>query len=224
MLIHGTEDARGFRQWQQVGRVVKKGAKAMYILGPMVRKVKEQDEDTQEEREKTIITGFKGIPVFCIEDTQGESIEDIKPDYEPLVMPPLMNVAESWGVKVRYAAGNSRFFGRYSLVQDDIILCTHDEITFFHELSHAADHRIRKLKGGQVAHDEIVAETSAAILSLMYGYEGYISKARDYVAHYAKMEPKECTKAVMRAISDIEKVLDLILTEAERLETESLGA
>ncbi len=39
MWIAGTNDARGIRQWNQVGRVVKKGAKAFYILAPrMVKK------------------------------------------------------------------------------------------------------------------------------------------------------------------------------------------
>ena len=39
MIISGTEDARGFRQWQNVKRNVKKGAKAIYILAPITTKV-----------------------------------------------------------------------------------------------------------------------------------------------------------------------------------------
>src|SRR3989337_2329397 len=33
-LVHGTNDARGFKQWHEVDRQVKKGARALYILGP----------------------------------------------------------------------------------------------------------------------------------------------------------------------------------------------
>ncbi|KPV42679.1 ArdC-like ssDNA-binding domain-containing protein [Alicyclobacillus ferrooxydans] len=218
-FINGTEDARGFRQWEQVGRHVLKGSKAIYILGPVARKIKEKNTETGEEEEKTIITGFKSIPVFRIEDTEGKAIEDSRPDYTPPVMPPLMNVAKAWGIDVKYQGGNTRYYGAYYPGKDAIVLCTHDVTTFFHELSHAAHHRIRPLKGGQDSTQEIVAETSAAILCLMYGYEGYVSKARDYVAHYAKMEPQECTKAVMRAISDIEKVLTMIIEEAEQQST-----
>ncbi|MCF8568164.1 hypothetical protein LLE49_25905 [Alicyclobacillus tolerans] len=224
MLINGTEDARGFRQWEKVGRNVKKGSKAFYILGPIVRNVQERDEETGEIREKTALLGFKGIPVFRIEDTEGEPMDTTRPDYTPPVLPPLMNVASAWEIDVKYAAGNSRFYGCYYPQSDNILLCTHDEITFFHELSHAAHNRVRPLKGGQDKNQEIVAETSAAILCLMYGYEGFVSKARSYVAHYANMEPKECTKAVMRVISDIEKVLDLILSEADRQDQQSVGA
>ncbi|HBT47942.1 MAG TPA: hypothetical protein DEA73_08750 [Peptococcaceae bacterium] len=38
MLIAGTEDARGYQQWREVGRQVKKGARVFYILAPMTRK------------------------------------------------------------------------------------------------------------------------------------------------------------------------------------------
>ena len=34
MLIQGTADARGYRQWQEAGRHVKKGAHAIHILAP----------------------------------------------------------------------------------------------------------------------------------------------------------------------------------------------
>ncbi|WP_202320377.1 zincin-like metallopeptidase domain-containing protein [Archaeoglobus neptunius] len=56
MFAHGTTDARGFRQWQQVGRRVKKGAKAFHILVPVFKKVpvkrKEVTEKIEELREE----------------------------------------------------------------------------------------------------------------------------------------------------------------------------
>src|SRR5262249_48555857 len=56
VILNNYTDARGFRQWQAVGRNVKKGEKAFYILGPIPRKLR--DEETGEE--PTIIVGFKG--------------------------------------------------------------------------------------------------------------------------------------------------------------------
>ena len=38
-LRAGTTDARGYRQWQGVGRHVAKGCRAFYILGPRTRKL-----------------------------------------------------------------------------------------------------------------------------------------------------------------------------------------
>ncbi|GMA65638.1 hypothetical protein NZD89_27940 (plasmid) [Alicyclobacillus fastidiosus] len=216
MLLGLTEDARGFRQWEQVGRKVKKGAKAIYISGPCKHTREVVDEDTGEKVKRTFISGFKDIPVFRIEDTEGKPVEVTKPDYSPQQLPPLMDVAEAWDIPVKYTAGDGRAYGSYLSTPDrsfeQIVLRTHDASTFFHELSHAAHNRIRPLKGGQDPFQEIVAETCAAVLCLMYGYEGHVANARKYVAHYAKVKPEEATKGVMRALSDIEKVLDLILS------------
>src|SRR5687768_12084359 len=56
-FVHGTADARGFRQWEAVGRHVRKGARAFYILGPCTVKRRELDE-TGEQVERMIVTGF----------------------------------------------------------------------------------------------------------------------------------------------------------------------
>src|SRR5205085_1120822 len=37
-LLAGTSDARGYKQWAEVGRHVKKGARAFRILAPCTRK------------------------------------------------------------------------------------------------------------------------------------------------------------------------------------------
>ena len=47
-FLADTSDARGFRQWQESGRKVKKGAKALYILGPKTRRITEKDDNGQE--------------------------------------------------------------------------------------------------------------------------------------------------------------------------------
>jgi len=52
MFLNGTNDARGFRQWQKVGRCVKKGAKAFYILVPVFKKVPVKDKQITEQIEK----------------------------------------------------------------------------------------------------------------------------------------------------------------------------
>jgi hypothetical protein len=52
MFAHGTSDARGYRQWQQVGRYVKKGARAFHILVPIYKKVPVKDREVTEEIEK----------------------------------------------------------------------------------------------------------------------------------------------------------------------------
>src|SRR5690349_21479605 len=62
-VIAGTADARGFRQWKEVGRHVCKGSRAFYILAPRTRKVRERDA-AGDETERVIVSGFVGVPVF----------------------------------------------------------------------------------------------------------------------------------------------------------------
>ena len=107
MFLANTGDARGFRQWQEVQRKVRKGAKALYILVPCFQK--EIDEETGEEKE--ILRYFKATPVFKVEDTEGKRL-----DYELLEVPelPLLERAREWGITVKAVPGGSRYYGYYS--------------------------------------------------------------------------------------------------------------
>lgn len=214
--MQGTADARGFRQWEQVGRKVKKGSKAIAILGPNIVKRKETDEHGQE-TESTFLAGFRAIPVFRVEDTEGAPL-----DYEQIELPahPLLDVAAAWGISVRACSGNGVWHGCYR--SDGVImLATPDEQTFFHELAHAADERVQggPLKGGQHADQEIVAQLAAEVLCRMVGRkldqgEGYTFA---YVSRYAaKWYPdaapadalrKACHRVLGRTCKAVECIL-----------------
>jgi len=54
IFISKTSDARGFRQWEKVGRYVKKGSKSFVILAPrLLKKLLEDEEVTPH-----ILAGF----------------------------------------------------------------------------------------------------------------------------------------------------------------------
>jgi len=212
MLLEGTDDARGFRQWQDVGRRVRKGEKAFFIFAPCTRKVTESDTSTGQDAERTIVTGFRLVPVFAYESTEGDELA--VPEYAPVQLPPLIEVAQRWGIDVSYSPFTGRDYGYYAPGAKRIVLKTHDELTFFHELAHAAHDRIATLKPGQDAAQEIVAETAGAALCLLYGFEpGFQTVARSYVASYANLPQSEVRKAVFSCLSDIQKVLELIFSE-----------
>jgi antirestriction protein ArdC len=65
----------GFRQWDKYNRKVRKGEKAVWILAPMTRKIREEGDDGKV-RERTIVTGFKSVPVFNIDQTDGDPMPD----------------------------------------------------------------------------------------------------------------------------------------------------
>jgi antirestriction protein ArdC len=224
VLLSGSSDARGYKQWREVGRHVKKGAKCVRILAPRVRKMEMENVRTGEMEEQTIVSGFLAVPVFRFEDTDGLPL-DRYDDYEPATFPPLHDVAERLGVRVDYGPFVSRFKGYYSPQDDRIMLCSHDVRTWFHELAHAAHGRVLKDRGeslvnGQVPRQEIVAETVAAVLCRLYDVEtGSLAHSAEYLSHYSKRGP---AVAAMKVLGDVQAVLEMIL-EAES-ETQAVAA
>ena len=206
MNLSGTNDARGFRQWQEVERHVKRGSKAFAILAP--RFVKKDAEDQEEP--KTILVGFLAVPVFRVEDTEGKPL-----DYQQLELPelPLMEVARRWGVSVKAIPGNYRYVGSFSQERKEIALATKEESVFFHELAHVAHQRIMgELKGGQDWKQEIVAELSAAVLCQIVGKTSkHLGNHYQYIERYGKEASLTPWQACVRVMADVEKVLTIIL-------------
>jgi hypothetical protein len=180
MFFSATQDARGFRQWKQVKRYVKKGSKAFHILVPCITTV--VDEETEEERK--ILKGFTCAPVFRFEDTDGEPL-----DYEQIKVPdfPLIERAQEWGISVKAIPGRYSYWGYFSQTRNEIALATPEETVFFHELAHAAHARLLgTLKPGQHWAQEIVAELSAVALSRLVGKTtSSLGNSYRYIADHA---------------------------------------
>ena len=223
MTMEGTYDARGYRQWQQVGRHVVRGRKAIYILGPTVRRRVDVDEETGEETVTSYVTGFHAIPVFRYEDTDGERLKTVK--REPKSLPPLACVAAQWGIDTRYDATRHGEYGSFSKSDSEIRLCTDDVSTFFHELAHAAHSRLEELKPGQDPVQETAAQLAACVLGRTYGYDvdGY---TYNYIAHYAgSAEPAEVGRMCYRVLGKVEKILGMILDgEASTVERTAISS
>ena len=225
MLIHDTTDARGYRQWEEVGRHVKKGAKAFYILAPVYITKKEvvtkviidengEEVKVEEEQVRQVLVGFKEIPVFRYEDTEGKLLPEV--DYTPKALPPLVDVAKKYGIQIKYGPFTERFYGFYTPSTNSIMLCSHDVDIFFHELAHAIHNRIHPLKGGQDPYQEIVAETVAGVLCELYGFKGYEYHVYRYIQGYAKArDGKETVKAIMKVLADVERILKIIFEGEE---------
>ena len=159
-----------------------------------------------------ILTGFRAVPVFRYEATEGDPIN--RQEYEPRQLPPLADVASRFGCKVEYLGPglDSSYYGFYSPNRQEIRLCTHHESTFFHELAHAAHHRVQgNMKPGQDWKQEVVAELSAAVLCRVYGIQ-YDGNAYRYIARHADKAKKDVLRACTAVLADVEKVLSEILS------------
>jgi len=202
-FTNGTQDARGFCSWEGSGRRIKHGSKAFYILAPCIIK-------TEEEELKLI--GFKPTPVFRVEDTQGKALE-----YENLPLPEFKfyDVAEKWGLKVESIGFSSGFYGAYSPKEKKIFMASPEEEVFFHELAHASHDRTGLLNKRTKKQKEIVAEFSSAVLIYLSNKKTErLGNAYEYLKEYCG--DNDINKEVLNLISDIEKVLKLIL-ETENL-------
>lgn len=218
MFLSQTEDARGYQQWQAAGRQVKKGSHAIYIWAPSTKKT--IDDKTGEE--SYYITGFHTIPVFRIEDTDGPAI--IPPDYRPQKLPRLYDVAAKLGVNVRYTAFVSNYYGYYSDTTKTITLCSHDEETFFHELSHAVHATLCTLKNGQDPKQEVVAELSAATLAHYYGKQQLLGTSLNYVLRYAQSHnSQQALRFIMGVLTEVKTVVTKILSLTEDAELRNVG-
>lgn len=222
MLLSGTADARGIRQWNQAGRKVRKGSSAFYILAPRtVKKEKARtelfDADITEAGSDRICIGFFGVPVFRLEDTEGPEIPRF--DYTPPEPPPLAEVAAAMNISVQYLPANTSANGYYmggDFVRPRIALMTHEARTFFHELTHAAHDAIGLLRGRQKWQREIVAELSAAVIGEMYGQRDRLEHSAAYLETHAP-EGHDIGRACASVLADVEKVLNFIWDKADAL-------
>jgi len=236
MFFSGTSDARGFNQWKDVERNVKKGSKAVYILAPTTLKralckcghrFNHWDIKTAEEKAvycpeckaeldpstiKTFIAGFRGIPVFRKEDTEGKPLEYEKIEVPPL---PLLDVAQKWGIDVKGIAFQGGFMGYYQPSKNVIALASPEEKTFFHELAHASQNKLGMLRHEkQNKFNEVTAELSALVLAEMVGRENPNAGATyNYIKTYIGTDNKEeIGKYLIKVLSDVEKIVNNIVT------------
>lgn len=227
----GTTDARGFRQWEEVNRHVKKGIKAIWILAPCVKSVREKS-DKGEETDRRVLYGFRSVPVFALEDTEGQPLPASDDRYDSWVQElPLLEVAKAWGITVgTYSGSESTPLGyfQYGNVSGQAVMLGVENLsTWAHEMVHAADYR---LAGAQHktdrAHKEIVAELGGAVLLQCLGmnHDADLGGAYGYIQRYAEQSGRDVVRASIEVVDRVCNCVKLILDTAEQLEQVPLVA
>ena len=215
VALAGEFDARGFRQWEAVGRMVKKGEKAFHILVPLGRKM-EVERNGQTE-EVYVTYGFKAAAVFGRSQTDGEPLpDDTERESAWIDTLPLVEVAREWGLSVAtYSGSENGPLGKYRQ-GSGIALGVRNLSTWAHELTHAADDKLVGLSPGQRWDQEIVAELGGAILLVLCGQErdADLGGAWQYIEAYAKREGKDPLKAVQDVLRRTCEAVALILDTA----------
>lgn len=221
VILSGTSDARGMKQWNAVKRKVKKGSSAVWILAPCMKTLKEKDEDTGEEQKRNILYGFKAVPVYRVEDTEGEPLPGAEEQESWISSLPLVEVAKTWGINVgtySYSGNAPLGYFQSGTRGKAIMLGVENLSTFAHELCHAADERLHTLRD-KTPMLEIVAELGGAILLECIGEhtESDLGGAYQYIERYAEQMGKPPVRSCIDMLDRVCNIVSLILDEAERL-------
>jgi antirestriction protein ArdC len=223
----GTTDARGFRQWDEVKRKVKKGSKAIWILAPCVKNIKEKNA-RGEEVERRVLFGFRGIPVFAVEDTEGAALPASDDRYESWARElPLLEVAKAWDITVGTYSGSETTplgYFQYGFGNQAVMLGVENLSTWAHEMVHAADHRLTEGAKSDRAHKEIVAELGGAVLLECLGmsHDADLGGAYSYIQRYAEETGKDVVRACIELLDRVCNCVKLILDTAETLQQQQV--
>jgi len=210
-----TLDIRGYRQWEKVGRkVCEPGAVYIWVRNEYIPKgEKERAERESRDPKSRVYWGLKPVfPYYNTEAIPGK--EHLYPDeYTKVTRPPLIEVAEAWGLDVSYSslAGARGFCDPTS---DRIVLGTEDWRTFFHELGHMAHARVAgvdDMLGTSHEEKEAIAELTAAAIAEMYG-ASISGTSWKYIESHSDEDPLDLVLSVAKTVA---QGIDMIFKTVE---------
>lgn len=174
----------GYRNWQSMGRQVKKGEKGITIIAPapikrkMEQAVLDQDQkpvigpDGKPETEEVEVTlpCFKAITVFDIEQTTGEPIQTLAPEILTAAVEDfdlfLQAIQEISPVPIRFDAIEGSANGYYHNLDKEIVIKkdmsqSQTLKTAIHETAHARLHDKEIMESQGIEKDRLTKEVEA---------------------------------------------------------------
>jgi len=139
----------GFQAWRRLGRAVRRGERAIWILAPVTRRV--AADDTTDDAVRAVV-GFRPVPVFAEEQTDGSPLPEIctrlRGDEPEGAYGRLVQVAQSLGFTIEDHAFEGETNGDCShalrRIRVEVTLePAHRAKTLCHELAHATLHQER---------------------------------------------------------------------------------
>ncbi|RJR08350.1 hypothetical protein C4588_05770 [Candidatus Parcubacteria bacterium] len=232
-LIRGTNytGAGSFKWWQEKNRHVKKGERAIHILAPLLGKKEKEDPNTGEKKNISFVYGFKSVPVFAYEQTEGAALPELEEQEEFLKTLPFCEVAKAWGIRISVDTEKGAYALGYFAPNAGVIgLAVKNKSTWAHELVHAADSKLQGgLKPGQVAEQEVIAEFGGAVLLSILGdiYSADVGGAWEYIQDQAGGDQEEAIRLSIGLIDRVCACVNHIVEKAQELaeqKTEKIAA
>ena len=198
MIWSQREDATkvaGFRAWQKLGRMVKKGEKGIAIFAPMPFKQKEKNEgkrirtDKNERKsdEEVTMMGFKVVHVFDISQTEGDPLpEPSKVTGEVGAnLERIQRVAVDSGIELKFEQldGAHGYSVGGKVVIDQSLSDAEKFQTIAHELAHERLHQGERKAVATKTVKETEAEAVGFIVSQAFGLDS-MTHCADYIQLY----------------------------------------
>ncbi|HZX34130.1 MAG TPA: ArdC-like ssDNA-binding domain-containing protein [archaeon] len=200
----------GFRKWNDLGRRVKGGSKAIKILAPFSKKLIEKDKVTGEEK-KVLRTYFIPVNVFDVSQTEGKELPkidiEVTGDSHKEVLDKLLALCISKNIAVEFK--DLGINGLYGYSQGGkIALDSKQEVnmqvcTLVHEIAHELLHQTPVGKKFSKQEKEIHAEATAYAVTKALGLE---NKSSAYLALYTADKDK-----ILESLEIISKTVKQIL-------------
>lgn len=202
----------GFRTWNQLGRRIKVGEKAIKILAPFIKHVIKKEEQTGEEKELDL-TYFCPVSVFDVSQTEGCDLPrldiDIEGNSHEQLLKKLIEFCHSRKIEVEFKELGVN--GLYGYSQGGKIVVAVNQSpnmqvnTLVHEIAHELIHYSDEGKKVSKKMRETQAETIAYVVGKALGLE---TKSSTYIAFYAK-DGKEVLENLKIVSETVKKILDL---------------
>ncbi len=184
----------GFRQWEKLGRHVKKGEKGIGIFAPMVYRNKDESNDTMSDdntggaKPGRTLRGFRVVHVFDLEQTDGEPLPEFAGvDGEPGDwLSKLEVVVRNAGIELEYTAslggaeGRSEG-GKISVLAD--LPASEKFCVLAHEYGHELLHKGERRKETNKTVRETEAEAVGFVVARAVGLDAK-THASDYIQLY----------------------------------------
>jgi len=196
----------GFHTWKQLGRTVKKGAKGIMILAPVLFR-KSKEEGVNEEQSRTTL-GFRAVYVFDQADTEGEPFSELcSPQGDPSgYADKLKQFVAQRGIQLEYSdaiypAQGQCSAGRITLLPGQ------SAAEEFCTLAHEAGHSLLHMQERQAETTKRVRETEAEAVAFVVCEAIGLSASNsvDYIHLYSgdKGTLAESLEHVQRASAEI---------------------
>lgn len=235
MLLKHADAYLSFKQIQDLGGKVKKGAKAEIVTFWKPLPVEMEDKDGN--KVKKTIPFLRYYNVFWIGDTEGIERKEVKvTPHDPIaeaeqIVDTYLN-SENHPTLVNDKTSDRAY---YSPLRDQVVVPKMDQFsrieeyysTLFHELTHSTGHSTRLNRLTATAHfgneeyskEELVAEIGAATLVNMAGIETTASfnNSASYIEGWSR-QLKDNVKMIVEASSKADKAVKYILGQTETAE------